>query len=174
MTGLLTTSQHVRELFRRLADEPRRIVFPFTLPARNELDDLQRRHFALYNRTKKKCQDDVVLFARRYHWAPTAPGQKLIIAINWREPDRRRDPSNVIDGGRKILLDGIAGGRRGPRGWNGAGLIHCDGHHCLSGVYLDIVTALPGVSPGIELVVAPVQLELPIAREAREVVLDLR
>ena len=170
-------SPEVRALFARLHDEPRRIVFPGLLPSRNELDAAQRKTIRvdgyprnLYVHLKRLHQNTLQLWAQRYRFEP-ARG-KVIVACNWREETRHRDPDNIISGGRKLLLDAIGPGRKGEKGWTGAGLMHCDGWHCIAG-FVDVVTLAPD-APGVEVVVAEVQLELPLSRAVRDVVVDAR
>ncbi len=168
---MTTLSDDVRALFRRLHDEPRRIVFPFRLPSRNELDEAARLSPFEYNRLKRAHQNNVCAWALRYRFEP--PEGRVIVACNWRERTRHRDPSNIVDGGRKILLDGIARGRQGPRGWSGAGLIHCDGWHCVAG-FIDIITKSDDGEDSVEMVVTPIDLAAPLSKLARQAVVDLR
>jgi hypothetical protein len=175
--------QQARALLAALEREPRRVFFPFLLPCRNELDKALRRRVYIHDRpatfysvVKKKAHDDLIVFANRVRrqWPPLEG--RLAIFFHWREPNRHRDPANVADGGRKLILDAIATGRRGRKGWGGAGLIHCDGAHCTGGLTVDIVSYSREM-PGVEVIVAPMQTELrfPGAEElARAGVVDLR
>lgn len=168
----MTLSEDVRALFRRLQAEPRRIVFPFRLPGRNELDEAARISPFTYNSLKRSHQRNVTAWAQRYRF-PRVDGARVLVACNWREATRHRDPSNIVDGGRKILLDGIAEGRKGSRGWHGAGLIHCDGWHCVAG-FVDLITKSDDGESSIEMVVTPLELAKPLSALAREAVVDLR
>lgn len=131
--------------------------FPLVLPSFNELEAARGRVYARtaagrrsgYDDLKRRHQNDVAMFAlaqkRRWFGLDFRPG--LFIACDWREPTKKRDPDNIVGGGKKLLLDGLALGRVGSRGWTGAGVIHCDGQHCVSG-FLDVITHDPK-SPGV-------------------------
>lgn len=145
-----------------VAERRAALWFPLVLPSLNDLV-AARGKFApaqrqarggarktMYDEIKAREQGNVCALAlsqkRRWFGLDFRPG--LFIACNWREPDKKRDPDNIVGGGKKILLDGLALGRVGARGWNGAGVIHCDGQHCIAG-FLDVVTvdrANPGVA----------------------------
>jgi hypothetical protein len=160
----------VRALLDRLDAEPRRLLLPFGLPGRNELDAASRVGPYAYSTLKRTRQNDVLMFANgcRSKWPPLA--SRALVATIWREPDRRRDPDNIVSGGRKLILDAIGPGRKGPRGWPGACLIHCDGWHCIHG-FVDVIEHAPK-RPGIEVVLAEWgQLPLPALRGA---ILDVR
>lgn len=167
---MMALSQDARALLERLRSEPRRLIVPWLLPSRNELDDLLKRNPLEYMRWKSSTGGAVAALARRYALPPIGKGEKVLVATLWREEARRRDPDNIVSGGRKVLLDALGPGRKGERGWRGAGLLHCDGWHCVAG-FVDVFAV---GEPGIEVVVAPVQLELPLSREAREVRIDMR
>lgn len=161
-------STEARALLVRLADEPRRLRIPWRLPGRNELDALSRRSPHVYNVTKKREQNNIALHANRAKLQPAVGS--LIIGCIWYEADRRRDPDNIVSGGRKLLLDALGPGRGGPRGWHGSKLIHCDGWHCIS-MLADVFEI---GKPGVEVVIAEVQLSLPAMTERRDVAIDLR
>ncbi len=178
----------LRALFLRLRDEPRRLFFPVVLPDRNTLDAAQRkfvfveqqglgagayrprRRVQLYAHLKEGLGAALAGYATR---VPVDPFDgKALIACVWREPTNRRDPDNVISGGRKFIMDALARGRAGARGWRGAGHLHCDGRHCVAGFADIFVTDVE--RPGVEVTIAPVQLALPLSGAAREAVIDLR
>jgi hypothetical protein len=163
-----------RALLAKLANEPRKLVIPWTLPGRNELDNAQKTYvrpgLTLYAATKARESANLRQWAKRYPFDP--PVGKVLIACTWRERTKHRDPDNIISGGRKFILDALGRGRKGPRGWEGAGLLHCDGWHCIAG-FVDVVVLAPD-APGVEVVVAPIQLSLPLSPAAREAVVDLR
>lgn len=160
-------SAEARALLAKLADEPRRLRIPWRLPARNELDALSRSSPHAYNVRKKREQNDLALCAQSARLTPAVGS--LIIACIWYEADRRRDPDNIVSGGRKLLLDALGPGRKGPAGWHGAKVIHCDGWHCVS-MLADVFEI---GKPGVEVVIAEVQLQLPLV-ERRDVAIDLR
>lgn len=157
-------SVEARALRARLSDEPRRLRLPWRLPGRNELDAASRTSAYRYNAIKRREQNSIAAVAQSAKLQP-ARG-RLIIGCTWFERDRRRDPDNIVSGGRKLILDALGPGRTGPLGWHGAGLIHCDGWHCC-GVFFDVFEI---GEPGVEVVIAEVQLELPLYAvvEARE------
>jgi hypothetical protein len=160
-------STEARALLARLAHEPRRLRVPWRLPGRNELDALSRRSPHAYNVKKRQEQNSIALCAQSARLTP-ARGS-LIIGCIWYEPDRRRDPDNIVSGGRKLLLDALGPGRGGPCGWHGSKVIHCDGWHCIS-MLADVFEI---GKPGVEVVIAEVQLTLPLL-ERRDVAIDLR
>lgn len=132
--------------------------FPFVLPSFNDLEAARGRVVGRgargrrsgYDDLKRKCQLDVAMVAvaqRRGYKSGADFRGRLLIACDWREPDNKRDPDNVVGGGKKILLDGLAIGRAGARGWIGAGVIHCDGRHCIAG-FVDVISTDPKF-PGI-------------------------
>ncbi len=158
-----------RAIVARLRDEPRRLQIPWRLPGRNDLDALSRRSPHAYNVTKKRQQNDIALHANRAKLQP-ARGP-LIVGCIWYEVDRRRDPDNIVSGGRKLILDALGPGRGGPCGWHGSKVIHCDGWHCIA-MLADVFEVRK--TPGVEVVIAEVQLELPLVSERRTVAIDLR
>lgn len=174
-------AQEARALLDKLRCEPRRVFFPFQLPGSNQFEAAQRRTVyvrdnprSLYELMRKKALDDLVMFAKGFRgkWPPPL-GQSLV-AINWREPNRHRDPCNISGIARKVVVDALGPGRKGRRGWVGAGLMHCDGWHCVRG-FLELVTLADARGAGIEVIIAPVQGELAFPVEPRAAApLDLR
>lgn len=139
-----------------VAERRAALWFPLVLPTLNELLDARgktrRTRFgvrSIYDDLKRKHQADVVVLAntQRRNWFGLDFHPGLFVACNWRVADRKDDPDNIVGGGKKILLDGLALGRVGARGWAGAGVFHCDGQHCIRG-FLDVVTFDPD-HPGI-------------------------
>lgn len=161
-------STEARALLNRLRDEPRRLKIPWRLPGRNELDSLSRFSPHRYNSTKKREQDSIALAAQSAKLQPAVG--PLIVGCIWYETDRRRDPDNIVSGGRKLLLDALGPGRAGRCGWHGARVMHCDGWHCVS-MLVDVFEVRK--NPGVEVVIAEVQLTLPLL-ERRDVAIDLR
>lgn len=161
-------STEARALLTKLRDEPRRLRIPWRLPGRNELDSLSRLSPHRYNSTKKREQDSIALAAQSAKLQPAVG--PLIVGCIWYETDRRRDPDNIVSGGRKLLLDALGPGRKGRCGWHGAQIMHCDGWHCVS-MLVDVFEVRK--NPGVEVVIAEVQLTLPLL-ERRNVAIDLR
>lgn len=125
-----------------LKGEGQQGYFPFLLPSYNEEIEARGRQWNTgrerqngYNVIKRKLQDDVVLFAKRLFKPVVAP---VVVIVEWREPSNHRDPDGVSSGGKKIVLDGLGPPRKGARGWNGAGILHCDGRHCICG-FVDLI-----------------------------------
>src|SRR6185437_9648619 len=163
--------REARALLERRQTEPRRIRLPFGLPGRNELDAAGRavrrvdgRWFSGYDVLKRKAHEDVILCANRCP-APPARGPVWVVT-RWRERDRRRDPDNIVSGGRKLILDALGPGRRGLRGWKGAGLLHCDGWHCVA-AFVDVFEI---GEPAVEVILPEVQLSLFAVLPAAETV----
>lgn len=161
-------STEARALLAKLRDEPRRLRIPWRLPGRNELDSLSRLSPHRYNSTKKREQDSIALAAQSAKLQPAVG--PLIVGCIWYETDRRRDPDNIVSGGRKLLLDALGPGRGGSCGWHGSKVIHCDGWHCIS-MLVDVFEVRK--NPGVEVVIAELQLTLPML-ERRDVAIDLR
>jgi hypothetical protein len=83
-----------------------------------------------YNAMKRKAQADCVvqiLAARPPRFAPDAG--PFLIEFTWQTADRRTDPDNLA-AAKKIILDALTRTRADSVG---AGVIHCDGHHCIRG-----------------------------------------
>lgn len=159
-----------------LASERRASLwFPFVLPGLTELLAARGKpapraygqaRGTLYDEIKRREQANVAAYAmmqrRRGSLMDFDGRARLFIACNWREPDKKRDPDNIVGGGKKILLDALGPSRIGSRGWVGASLIHCDGQHCVQG-FLDVVTvgAWPGIAVHIFEITRPVPWALP-------------
>jgi hypothetical protein len=135
----------------------RRLWLPFLLPSFNDLEAArgvtrQVRPGAMmngYHALKRRHQQTCVAFFNRCRpLVPPPEGSRVFIAYRWVEPDRKRDPHGVAHGGAKIIDDALARGRGGPRGWPGAGIIHCDGWHCVAGSVNTF--AVDAKNPGIE------------------------
>lgn len=137
------------------APPARRLWLPFTLPSFNDLEaargsivPVRGRPGAMwngYNALKRQHQNNVVLFARKL--APVVDA-RVVILCRWVEKAQRRDRDGVASGGRKIIHDALARGRGGAKGWSGAGIIHCDGAHCVAG-QVDLYDVDP-CRPGVE------------------------
>jgi hypothetical protein len=130
----------------------RRLWLPFLLPSFNDLEAARgvwrevRPGLRVngYNDLKRSTQNDCVGFFNRHRPQLTRP---VVIAIRWVEQNLKRDRDGIASGGRKIIHDALAEGRGGPRGWPGAGIIHCDGAHCVAG-QVDVFTV--GKPSGVE------------------------
>lgn len=166
--GAQVISAEARALVAKLRDEPRRLSIPWRLPGRNELDSASRLSPHRYNSMKKREQNSIALAAQSAKLS--SPVGPVIVGCIWYETDRRRDPDNIVSGGRKLLLDALGPGRGGPCGWHGARVIHCDGWHCIA-MLADVFEVRK--TPGVEVVIAEVQLQLPLT-ERRTVAIDLR
>lgn len=135
------------------AEPARRLWLPFLLPSFNDLE-AARGHVRTirpgammngYHALKKRTQQTCVAFFNRH--GPELAGQ-VLIAIRWVEQNDKRDRDGIASAGRKIIHDALARGRGGPRGWPGAGIIHCDGPHCVR-AQLDVF-AVDAKRPGVE------------------------
>ena len=81
-----------------------KLVIPFTLPGMNELIDANRDSRYKGAGLKKHWQHRVELVLRRKARPLREP---VRIRWIWVEKDRRRDPDNVMAGGKKIILDAM-------------------------------------------------------------------
>jgi hypothetical protein len=130
----------------------RRLWLPFLLPSFNDLENARGlwheiapgRRVNAYAQLKKDTQNNCVAFFNRHRPEVAGP---VVIAIRWIESNLKRDRDGIASGGRKIIHDALARGRGGPRGWAGAGIIHCDGAHCVAG-QVDVFTV--GRPSGVE------------------------
>jgi len=136
---------------------------PFALPTLNELEAARGKIAAgsragdstrwnQYNETKRRLQADVVshIIAQRVPKLPP-PEIPYRLQFTWTCADRRSDPDNIAAGGRKILLDAMARLRvtRGAFRTVSAGIIHCDGWHCI-GWWQDFFDVGPPSRVGVE------------------------
>lgn len=133
------------------APPARRLWLPFLLPSFNDLEHARGRirngargrKWNGYAQIKARHQSAVVMLA-------DAVAVPLVVLLDPATDDQHARPVDrrqpVASGGRKILHDALARGRGGVRGWAGAGVIHCDGAHCVAGqVDLYDVELAPGV-----------------------------
>jgi len=125
-----------------------RFHIPFLLPAFNELEAAARRTTRgksnAYAELKYATQANIVAVINRTQpkLRPLLPG--VSIAFTWFERDRRRDPLDVRPAC-KFIVDALCGadrdGDRQPR----AGILHCDGWHCINpGGIHDAFAVTPG------------------------------
>jgi hypothetical protein len=84
-----------------------------------------------YNERKRKIQADcvVALLAAGSRRVTIPFGTTVRVHFTWFCPDRRLDPDNVA-AAKKIVMDALARTRDRSVG---AGVIHCDGWHCVAG-----------------------------------------
>lgn len=81
-----------------------RIVIPFALPGVNEIVDANRDGWHKGSGLKRHWQHRVELVLKRQARPLREP---VTIHWVWIEKDRRRDPDNVMGGGKKIILDAM-------------------------------------------------------------------
>ena len=74
---------------------------PGRLPGLNEIIDAAKSHFGEYASMKETYTNMVGWLAKKL---PTY--EKIALIITWYEPDRRRDPDNIM-AGQKFILDGL-------------------------------------------------------------------
>jgi hypothetical protein len=109
-----------------------RIFFPM-LPSLNEL--LARSGgVSGYNRTKRRLQADLVWAIKA---AKLKPVERVTMVYTWAEPNKRRDPSNISAGGRKLIEDALVD----------AGVLANDGWAQIEG-WQDRFTVCP-LKPGV-------------------------
>jgi hypothetical protein len=155
----------VGELAAVLAGSPaRRLWLPWELPSLNDMEAARGRIVRVdgggmqngYNVLKREHQDKVIMFARRI--PPVIV--RFVPVFRFVERTRHRDPDGLLSAASKIVLDALGPGRkpnaRGYGGWHGAGIIHCDGWHCVAappaGVYEQDVKR-----PGVEVMLFEVR-----------------
>ena len=85
-----------------------KLIIPCELPALNEVIDKSKRHWAEYAKQKKQWTRFVALLAR----LNLKPVEKQVsLSILWVCANRKRDPDNIVAGGRKVILDGLVEAR---------------------------------------------------------------
>lgn len=85
---------------------------PVVLPGMNQL---QARSVRSKIRIKRDARETVCLFIASAKLRPVA---RAFIRYEWRAPDKRRDPSNIAAGGRKVIEDALqAAGVLPNDGW---------------------------------------------------------
>jgi Holliday junction resolvase RusA-like endonuclease len=77
------------------------LKIPGRLPGLNEIIDAAKSHFGEYASMKETYTNMVGWLAKKL---PTY--EKVALIITWYEPDRRRDPDNIM-AGQKFILDGM-------------------------------------------------------------------
>jgi len=132
-----------------------RFRLPFLLPAFNELEAASRRRTGAGGRSnayadlKRELQPAIVGYILKAKLRPLLPGVSLL--FTWWERDRRRDPLDVRPAC-KLILDALSAcDRPGDRQAMRAGIIHCDGWHCVAGV--SDVFRVDAERPGVEVAV---------------------
>jgi len=74
---------------------------PGRLPGFNDIIDAAKRNPHEYARMKETYTAMVAWLAKKL-----PPYEKVALVITWYEPDRRRDPDNIM-AGQKFILDGL-------------------------------------------------------------------
>lgn len=125
---------------------------PFTLPAFNEIEALSRRnhrtHGNEYAALKATLQPAIVGYIAKARLRPVLPGVSIFFV--WTERDRRRDPLDIRPAC-KIIVDALCERDRANDRQARAGIIHCDGWHCIRGTLDDF--HVDPLRPGVEVVV---------------------
>jgi Holliday junction resolvase RusA-like endonuclease len=78
-----------------------KLEIPGRLPGLNEIIDAAKDHFGAYARMKDEYTTMVAWLAKKL-----PKYEKVALIITWYEPDRRRDPDNIM-AGQKFILDGL-------------------------------------------------------------------
>lgn len=102
------------------------------------------KHWTKYSAIKKSFGAKVALCARAIGFPPV-PDTGAIFTYEFIEPDRRRDPSNVIAGGIKIVEDAL----------RFSGLLKNDGWRHVRGIVPLFRVVGPGEAPGVRVTVTP-------------------
>ena len=79
------------------------LTIPGRLPGLNEIFAAAKSHYAKYSNEKKEYTEEVAWLAKQ---ARLPKFEKACLVITWFEPDRRRDPDNIM-AGQKFILDGL-------------------------------------------------------------------
>lgn len=155
----------LQQLSAVLAGTPaRRLWLPWELPSFNDMEAARGRIVRVagggmqngYNVLKREHQDKVIMFARRL--VPVL--QPVVPVFRFVERTRHRDPDGMLSAASKIVLDALGPGRkanaRGHGGWNGAGIMHCDGWHCVAASPVG-VHEQDAKTPGVEVMLFEVR-----------------
>ncbi len=110
---------------------------PGSLPGLNELLGAMNSNRHKYNALKKSSQDKVALCARDVPKMPAG----VSIWYDFRVPDKRKDPSNILAGGIKLIEDALVG----------QGILRGDGWGIVKGIYPTF--ALSRDNPGIRVTI---------------------
>ncbi len=78
-----------------------KLKIPGRLPGFNDIIDAAKRNLHEYARIKETYTAMVAWLAKKL-----PPYEKVALVITWYEPDRRRDPDNIM-AGQKFILDGL-------------------------------------------------------------------
>ena len=99
-----------------------KLEIPGRLPGLNEIIAAAKSHYAKYSTEKKEYTEEVAWLAKQ---ARLPKFEKVYLVITWFEPDRRRDPDNIM-AGQKFILDGLvaAGVLPGDSQKYIAGIVH--------------------------------------------------
>lgn len=100
-----------------------------------------KRRRASYNPIKRDAEERVrlaVLAAGIRPGALPIPAG-LRLSATWFEPSAKRDPDNVVAGGRKVILDALVS----------LGVIHCDGRHCVRAFEDEVTEGAMAAEPGV-------------------------
>ena len=122
---------------------------PVVLPSFDDIEKAARRHSRIYHNgyaeLKATLQPAIVGYIRKARLRPLLPG--VLVCFHWRERDRRRDPLD-IRAACKFVLDALCEPDRPHDNQARAGVLHCDGWHCVRGVVddFDVDSAAPGVT----------------------------
>jgi len=108
---------------------------PMTLPSFNDIEAAARqrsRSYAnAYAEMKAELQSSIVGYIQRARLRPLLPG--IVVGFDWYERDRRRDPIDIRPAC-KFVIDALCERDRPNDRQARAGIIHCDGWHCIRGV----------------------------------------
>ena len=80
-----------------------KLEIPGRLPGLNEIIAAAKSHYAKYSNEKKEYTEEVAWLAKH---ARLPKFEKAYLVITWFEPDRRRDPDNIM-AGQKFIMDGL-------------------------------------------------------------------
>lgn len=80
-----------------------KLEIPGRLPGLNEIIAAAKEHFGSYANMKDEYTASIAWLAKQ---ARLPKFEKAYLVITWFEPDRRRDPDNIM-AGQKFILDGM-------------------------------------------------------------------
>lgn len=98
-----------------------KLEIPGRLPGLNEIIEAAKSHFGAYAKMKEEHTTAITWLAKQ---ARLAKFEKAYLVITWFEPDRRRDPDNIM-AGQKFILDGLVQ----------AGVLPGDSQKYIQGIY---------------------------------------
>ena len=82
-----------------------KLIIPGELPSLNEIIKQSRTHWSVDAKRKKHTEADIAVLIRQQKLKPVP--SPVWITYTWYCPNKRKDPSNIAAGGRKVIEDAL-------------------------------------------------------------------